>query len=581
MFSFYASFFLSVAEVFAQNHLDQEIDVDAASGLSIRQALDQVAAGRDFYFSYASSLIGVDARLPVERYSGTVKDFLTLALGTAYDYKEIPGYIIIRYAPGMLDVAADIENSEKQTTIKGYIKDYQTQESIAFVSIYERSQLISTMSNQQGYFEIKLKNPQSSLWVTLSKENYRDTTFMILPTVDIKAKTMPQRLRFSPQSGNVDMVEGSFFGRLFIGFRQRIQRINLGGFLGESPYQMSLVPGVGSQGMFSSQMVNNFSLNLIGGYSAGTEGFETAGIFNINQQNAKGFQVAGVANMVGGGMEGMQVAGLYNIVLQKANGFQVAGLYNRTKSGSQGLQVAGLYNRTDSGSQHQIAGLFNKTDTSDGVQIAGLWNYSSARAGALQLAGLINYSHGAVDRQVGGLVNRATYVRAFQLGFINVADSSNYPIGLLNFIANGKKSLSAAMDESGALQLSFRSGGRKLYGVLGLGYFPTNSQTPAAYDVGVGVYLIEKRTFSLDTEWVNRVLTDFRSRSDFVASFRLLPAYKMSPKTKVFLGPTLNFAVLDQSPDSKLPGQKLVEYTSHTNVYGVFAGVITGMQVSF
>ncbi|WP_114752638.1 peptidase associated/transthyretin-like domain-containing protein [Pleomorphovibrio marinus] len=565
----------------AQQHLQQEIIFEPSRELSIREALRQLEEGNDFFFSYPSTVIAVDDPAPLDHYSGTIKGFLTLALGTAYEFKEIPGHIIIRYAPKMLDVDAEIEKTERQTTVKGYIRDHQSQESVAFASIYERSQLVSALSNQEGYFELKLKNSQSSIWVTLSKENYRDTSFILLPTVDIASRNFKSRLRFSPQSTNAGEVEDSFFGRFFIGFRQRIQRINLEGFFGESPYQVSFIPGIGSQGMFGSQMVNRFSLNLIGGYSAGTEGFETAGVFNINQQDTKGLQVAGLANMVGGSMQGMQVAGLYNTVYQKVEGFQVAGLYNLAKSGARGLQVAGLYNRSDSTTGHQIAGLINKAEIAEGSQMAGLLNLSPGNGGIIQMAGLMNYSGGSVESQIAGLLNHASQVNRFQIGIINIAESSDHPIGLLNLVKNGRKSVSLAMDESAAMQLTLRTGGRKLYGILGLAYLLGNTHTQFGYDLGFGIMMLDRGTFSLDAEWVNRVGTDFRTHSDITNSFRLLPAYRLSPGTKVFFGPSFNFAVLDFSPEKSVPGLVLADYRTDINIYGLFGGLIGGIQVAF
>lgn len=577
----FAMFFLRNKPLSAQQHLRQEITFEPSRELSIREALERLQDGNDFFFSYPSSVIAVEEPAPVNNYTGPIGGFLALALGTEYEFKEIPGYIIIRYAPKLLDVEAEIEKANRQTTVKGYIRDHQSQELVEFASIYERSQLVSTLSNQDGYFELKLKDPQAAIWITLSKENYRDTSFMILPTIEVDGRNFQSRLRFSPQTSNADALENSFFGNLFIGFRQRIQRINLEGLFGESPYQISLIPGISSQGMFGSQMVNRVSLNLIGGYSAGTEGFETAGIFNINQQDTRGLQVAGMANMVGGEMQGVQVAGIYNTVFQKVEGTQIAGLYNAAKSGSNGLQVAGLYNRSDSIAGHQIAGLVNKTGIAKGIQIGGLMNLAPVQGGLIQMAGLMNVSGGSVESQAAGLLNRASHVRQFQLGIINIAESNDYPIGLLNLVKNGKKSVSLAMDESATFQLTLRTGGQKLYGILGIGYLVGNLHTHFGYDLGIGIMALDYGQFSLDAEWVNRVATDFRTKSENTNSFRLLPAFRLSPRSKIFIGPSLNFTVIDYDPGKRIPGLVLADYSIASNIYGIFGGAIGGVQFSF
>lgn len=58
---------------------------------------------------------------------------------------------------------------------------------------------------------------------------------------------------------------------------QKIHSLNLGNFFMALPYQMSLVPGAGTQGKLSSQVVNKVSINMIGGYTGGVRGAEIAG----------------------------------------------------------------------------------------------------------------------------------------------------------------------------------------------------------------------------------------------------------------------------------------------------------------
>src|SRR5690606_33876627 len=231
----------------------------------------------------------------------------------------------------------------------------------------------SALTDDKGYFELKTKS-SSSAWLTLSKDGYKDTTFMILPEVEIQASKKNGLFRYYQETGSADDVEQSFFGRMFIGFQQRFQRINLGGFFAESPFQMSLTPGLSSQGMFNSQMINTFSLNLLGGYTAGVDGFEAAGIFNINQKDVRYFQMAGAVNVVGGEARGFQAAGISNKVFKNFTGVQVAGLSNQTLQGVRGFQIAGIINQARAEAGHQIGGLINRAYRIRGIQIAGIYN---------------------------------------------------------------------------------------------------------------------------------------------------------------------------------------------------------------
>lgn len=566
-------------QAISQQQLEKEIRFQDSGDMTIREALDRVATENNFFFSYSNAALAANAPLPLTQYNGTIGGFLTEALGHRYEFREIPGYIVIRYAPNKLAVSTEIEKTERQTIVKGFVRDLDSQHNVEFASIYEHNQLVSTLSDRNGYFELKLKKTDGAIWITLSKESYRDTSLMMLPPVDIISKNRGNRLRFNPGDDNTEAIEQTFLGRMFIGFRQRFQRINLSGFFGESPYQMSLVPGLSSQGMFSSQMINQLSLNVIGGYSGGTEGFESAGVFNINQRHVKGFQAAGIVNMVGGEVRGFQAAGIHNFVYGEVKGFQVAGIYNRSKKETKGLQVAGIYNLSDSAAHHQIGGIANQTLVSKGIQIAGITNIASKQGGLLQLSGLHNLANGSVGYQIAGLVNKAQKVDVLQLGIVNIAEESDYPIGLLNFIQNGRKSLSLSMDESSASMLTLRTGGRKLYGLLGLGYLLASSDTPYAYELGFGYAIRDTSPLSLDLELANRSSTDFRSFSNHTSSLRLLPAYHVSPGVRVFLSPSLNFAVWDSGQDTSLPGWVLTDHTTSRGTYGIYGGVMAGIQL--
>ncbi|MFC4872061.1 hypothetical protein [Negadavirga shengliensis] len=565
----------------SQQKLQTEFQFANPGEMSIREALEQASDAHDFYFSYQSSLVEVDKPLPLDHYNGTIAGFLAEALGEQYEFREIPGYIIIRYAPGVLDLEAEMETGSRQVTVKGHVKDLRTQKNLGYATVYERNTLTSTLTDQNGYFELKLRQSNPSIWLTLGKENYRDTTFMLLPQVDIQAKRGNGRFRYYPDDGSAEEMEQSFFGRMFIGVRQRFQRLNLGGFFAENPYQMSFIPGLSSQGMFSSQMINKFSLNLLGGYTAGVDGFEAAGIFNINQRDVRYFQMAGIFNMVGGEVNGFQVAGIFNSVYKNVSGFQVAGLHNHTRGRARGLQVAGLYNRTDSTANHQIAGLINKAKGTTGFQIAGLANLARNHANGLQLAGLFNHTKGTAHHQMAGLFNKAGHVKGSQFGLVNIAESSDNPIGLVNFVKNGKKSLALGTDESRFAHLTLRSGGRKFYGLLGTAYFPGQTEAPLALEAGFGLHLLETRAYTMDLELVIRVATDFRNVSNHTNSFKYLHGFNMGKNTRLFAGPTFNFTVLDPGQDISVPGMVFYERTNRHGTYGLYGGFIAGIQYVF
>ncbi len=567
-------------EGFSQMMLEKKIQFDYTEDLTLRQLLDTLAKSNDFYFSYESSLLKADRPLLNEQFSGSIGTLLVKELGNEYEFKELPGYIIIRYAPEKLDLDAEMDTQFNRVTVKGYIKNIRTEEGVSQASIYDKNSLASTLTDENGFFKLKYKKNNTSVWLTLSKENYRDTTFLLLPTVNIKAKKDGRDFRYIPGDGTTQEIEESFLGNLFIGFRQRLQGINVGSYFAESPFQMSLVPGVSSKGMFNSQTISNFSLNLIGGYTAGIEGLEVAGIFNINKRDVKSVQVAGIFNLVGGSSQGLQVGGIYNSVYRNVNGLQVGGIYNHVQADVQGLQIGGIVNRVDNNADVQIAGIVNHAKNSKHFQLAGIANNTSQSA-AFQLAGISNIAGDTVKHQLSGIINRAQKVNGFQISLINIAQENDYAIGLLNFIRNGEMNLSVSIDESSFSHLTLRSGGRKMYGILGVAYNLQTIDTPIGLEAGLGLHLLMNRKFTLDTEFVSLTASDFKEVSNQTQSFRIFPGYRVGSHLRVFAGPSLNFAVSDLGQENFTGGWTFYERATSTGNYRSFAGVTGGLQVIF
>ena len=565
----------------AQEYLLNEIKFVSSSENELGEIMDRLANEQGFYFSYQSSLIDLDKTVSAPSYEGNVAGFLQTLLGEDYEFKEHEDYVIIKYAPGKLDV--EIDKVERLSIIKGQVKDLQSGESVPFASIYEKNSLTSALSDENGDFELKFKKePYDPIWLAISKEAYRDTSFVILPTIDVGVGRDPKKLRYFPEDSSTEKMEDSYLGRLLIGFRQRVQRLNLGGFFVESPVQVSLTPGLSSRGVFSSQMINNFSLNVLGGYTAGVEGLEIAGIFNINQKNVELFQVAGIFNMTGGSVEGFQAAGILNQVYGDLRGFQTAGIFNHVHGSTRGMQVGGIYNHTEGVSNIQMAGLLNATHQSTILQIAGLANRITTSSGKLQIAGLYNHAPNEVEHQISGLINRAGKVSGIQLsGLLNIAQSSDYPIGLINFIEDGQRSLSLGLDETGFTQIAFRSGGKKLYGLVGAGIMVRSEENLYGLDLGLGWHAITKNLFSLDIEFLNRQASDFISISNNSSLFRFIPGYNFGSHLKLFAGPTIGYSVYDVNWTGPIPGLVIADTSTENGNYALHIGLTGGVRYVF
>lgn len=300
-------------------------------------------------------------------------------------------------------------------------------------------------------------------------------------------------------------------------------------------FQLSLTPGLGTRGWYSGGFENSFSLNLIGGNTLGTAGFELGGVFNLNRKDTRYAQIAGVFNQVGENVRGAQIAGVANIVGRQAIGVQLAGVLNTAEKHS-GLQVAGVSNITQLETGSQISGVINIAGKVRGVQISGL---------------------------------------------LNVADSSDYPIGLINIIRSGTKSLSAGADESGMVHLAFRSGGRVLYGLVAAGYHTQGTDLRYAAEAGVGVHMLNSSRFLLDAELVHRVATDFGGEEEAAAALRLLPAVRVGGGIELFAGPTVNFTYAENGIQNRINGWIWHQNKAQQPNRIWYAGAVAGMRYSW
>ncbi|MGV3761102.1 hypothetical protein [Parapedobacter sp.] len=464
----------------AQPYLAREITIDHTGAQRVGDLLDSIGKRQAFYFSYNSDAVDADRQVNIPRYSGTLVGFLERLFGEDYVFKESPGYIIIRYAPRLIDLMVRVEQRRgRPLVVEGQVRDAGNGAVISQASIYERNVLVSTLSGPEGDFRLSFRRPNETIWLTVSKENYRDTTVALLLPVEVGSKPTTRRYWFFPETDGKGL-EGTVLGRFFTSSKQRIQRINLNGFFAYNAYQISLTPRISSQGLFNSQVVNRVSLNIIGGHTAGVNGVEVGGIFNLNQRNVRYFQTAGLFNLVGGQVKGVQVAGISNVVVGEVSGIQVGGVSNRSGD------VTGM----------QLSGIFNVAADVRGVQLAGL---------------------------------------------VNVADSSDYPIGLVNLVKNGSRSIGLGFSGLDMALLTFRSGGRILYGLVGAGYGFDGGPQRYGLETGLGGHLVTTPMFGLDAEIVNVMRTGFRKNSTSRQSLRLLPRLRMGDHWGMAVGPTMTY----------------------------------------
>jgi hypothetical protein len=321
---------------------------------------------------------------------------------------------------------------------------------------------------------------------------------------------------------------------------------------------------ISTNGKLAGEYTNKYSFNALVGLS----------------KNEKSFALNGVAGIIKDSASGLQIAGFSNTILNQSDGIQIAGFMNYVKNKAGRLQIAGFTNINGTFEGMQFAGFTNINDSSDGLQLAGFANISKKTKTGSQLSGFFN-TGGNIEIQIAGFFNKAAKVRGVQIaGFMNIADSSDYPIGFLNIIKYGERSISLTMDETLTSLVSYRSGSRHLYGILGAGYNWKKNQSLYAFEAGLGAHLILTVNFRLNTEIALLWLTKFESGEYLRSSFRLLPSLKLGSRIEIFGGPSFNYVHSTENTGINLVSHYLWSETKTDYFQGLYFGVLGGIQIN-
>ncbi len=368
---------------------------------------------------------------------------------------------------------------------------------------------------------------------------------------------------------------------------------------------IGIVYPLSTNGTHAWQYHNYFSLNVIAGVSAAEDGLCLSGVSNIVRDSANGLMAAGAINIVGGNEHGLQLAGVMNKagnvtgaqfagllnLASNVKGGQFSGLVNIALRNTAGAQFAGFVNKAGNVTA-QFAGFSNKAVNLQGIQVAGFNNVVSGTAEGLQAAGFSNQAGNARAQvagfmnkanvvegaQVAGFINVARQVKGVQVGLINIADSSDYPIGLVNLVKKGEKAIGVSVDETGTTMATFRSGGRIMYGMIGAGINNYKSNGLYAVGAGIGAHVPVSRHFRMNVEAAVNTLTGFDGKYFFNTGVRLFPAVRVA-RFEMFAGPSINFDAYSRNLDI-LPAHAAVWTDKYYNEkHAVHIGAICGVQL--
>jgi len=272
---------------------------------------------------------------------------------------------------------------------------------------------------------------------------------------------------------------------------------------------------------------------------------------------------------------GFSISGMATTLYGSNRGVLISGLINHVNSSDKGVTIAGLYNHANNGIGIQIAGLHNHQKGNGYIQIAGLSN--SSKYSLMQVSGLVNISN-HVHSQFAGLINIAKTGKGVQFaGLINIADSSDHPIGLLNFIKNGEQQLGIQIYDDASANLVLRTGGRKTYGIIGAGIGIEENKSVFQLEAGLGYRIPISHKFRLNAEAASITKTNaiFFKHTQ---TLRTLLGCKIGPTIEITAGPAL---YTYKYTDSKIFTNNIIwRFNKDEWSFLVSGGIIAGINIT-
>ncbi len=522
------SFFLSFLVVWCQEELEKvSIVFEKQTLIEALVKLDDVTRQ---HLSYNPQTLPTSVVVDRSFEQMPPKLILQEILGSNYQIKIVGNYLIIQKAPA---------SKKDKTTfeLSGGVRDAKTGEQLKDVSIYEVNSLKSTLSDENGAFDLKASTGISEVTFVISKRFYQDTIIRVTkqgvigdPIVLKSEKEIKNHLLIRERVSKFSKGIASFFTSNEN--RKHAENIN---FTDTRWLQVSLVPSIGTNRKMSSQIRNIVSMNAISGYAYGVRGLELGGVYNMDRKEVHGVQLGGLGNIVGGEVNGLQMGGFINTTKDYVHGAQIGGVINVASDSVRGLQMGGVTNITKEMKGVQIAGFSNHNKETSGMMLSSFLN-TTATINGLQLSGLLN---------VAGKVN------GLQFSLINVADSvsSGIQFGLLNItMKNGFISPALESDDIALYRFAFRSGLHRFYSMLGIGIKPNEYWTA---EIGFGSRFFMKKNEKIflnpELKWLNLLgKIPNKEKNNFVLRFNFNVGYQLFKHLSIASGPSFSLYITDQ-----------------------------------
>jgi len=511
--SFILVFYLIANFAFAQTDpLTKKVTSVIAHKEPIESVLSSITKQTNVRFSYNSQLIDPKTKVSVNAQNKTVKEILTIILPPYISYKKVGEHIVF-IAEEQKSRKAEKENS----------------------------------SSNNGNL------PESCLdSVSLTKNDEMKTLFaelLIAATMAVAPVLAQDTLKATSDKLQVTSDELQVIEDLITSVEEKdsIVAENTPAPLVLKPFLFTFIYPLGTGWVKSPCNNYHASLSILGGVTGQTIGIDLGGLFNINTFAATGVQFAGLFNLTGSRCSDVQsrnaqFSGVFNIT-QKGKSAQFGGVFNIGDTAW--VQASGVFNIAKF-SWAQFAGIYNGGCNAL-LQAAGIANVACNTA--FQAAGIVNVAEKSAC-QIAGIVN-ITKKGKFQMGMINVRDTADgVSLGLINIVKKGGV-LEAGIEAGEFVHtaLTFRSGVKRLYSIISVGYNYTEKFWSVGAGLGTSFRLIGNLGLNLELSHsqLYLYLSDTQSLSpqrwNSFCQFKPLLNYRFAKHFKIYAGPSFNLLI--------------------------------------
>ena len=565
-------FLLTFSSIFGREGLLNiviSIDIKNTPVKAILKTIEKKAA---IFFSYNPGLIDENRLVTLSLEQKTIGYGLALVFDETIRFKEVGSHIVLLKNEDK-EVVKARKKTDQNYSFTGIVKDKNTGKPLEGASIYDVNDRHATLSNAEGKYKLEIPQSENVRSLYFQKIGYRaqvvvvdlsaTTSLEVNASLELKPDDV-EKINPSSVEKIEPVIDNKGISGALVSPETFVHGQNLEDIKESRLVQISLVPSlsIGSNLSTNALITNNFSLNVIAGFSGGVSGAEIGGVANFVKGDVRWAQVGGVANLVGGDVLGAQIAGVSNLVQGNFTGAQVAGVSSILKKDLYGAQVSGVTSIVRGGftgvqisgvsnisfkKSHgaQISGVYNLVrDSLVGAQISGVANTSNGGLIFLQIAGVSNYACNNSGLQISGVQNFAGVNNGLQIGIINSSINGNgCSIGLFNFVKEGYHKTEVSTNEIFPVNLTYKTGTQRLYNTYNFGV--TFGPNPAyAAGLGFGTYftLSEKLQLSLDGSG-QLVFENNFVKFEFAQLYKISTSLdiKLAKWVTLFAGPTFNY----------------------------------------